>query len=334
VTIFGESAGAFAVGALVASPLAKGLFHRAILQSGTGMASGVLGRDEAEATGRRLVESLGVRGTGSEAATALRAVEANRQVSFDRAVVAAAPREIPAPTPWMVPFAPVVDGWALRSPIDVTIARREHNAVPVIVGSNADEGTTFLRETPVHTVDAFRAMLGPGGYGDASGQLARAYPVTDVSEIRTHVERLIGDMGFGAPARRFARLIAASGQRAYLYHFTRVGESETARALGAYHGGEVGFSFGRTPAPDSRGGTTPYDARLADAMSDYWVAFASSSDPNGTPTAGKWPQWLAYDTQHDGYLELGSEIAARRGLRTLEYDALDALARQRGDVRR
>ena len=161
VTIFGESAGAFAVGALIASPLAKGLFHRAILQSGTGTSSGVLRRDEAEATGRRLVGSLGVHGSGPEAAAALRTVESNRLVTFDRAVVASAPREIPAPTPWIVPFAPVDDGWALPLPIDESITRRVHTAVPVIVGSNADEGTTFLRETPVDTVDGFRAMLGP-----------------------------------------------------------------------------------------------------------------------------------------------------------------------------
>ena len=69
-------------------------------------------------------------------------------------------------------------------------------------------------------------------------------------------------------------------------------------------------------------------------MSDYWVAFATSGDPNGSPTAGKWPRWPPYDRENDAYLELGSETAARRGLRTLEYDALDALARQRGDVRR
>ena len=88
-------------------------------------------------------------------------MESNRLVTFDRAVVASAPREIPAPTPWIVPFAPVDDGWALPLPIDESITRRVHTAVPVIVGSNADEGTTFLRETPVDTVDGFRAMLGP-----------------------------------------------------------------------------------------------------------------------------------------------------------------------------
>ena len=94
------------------------------------------------------------------------------------------------------------------------------------------------------------------------------------------------------------------------------------------------FSFGRTPAPDSRAGTTPYDAKLADAMSDYWVAFASTGDPNAQPASGKWPRWPPHDMRNDAHLELGGEIAARRGLRTVEYDALDALARQRGELPR
>jgi carboxylesterase type B len=68
-------------------------------------------------------------------------------------------------------------------------------------------------------------------------------------------------------------------------------------------------------------------------MSDYWVAFATTGDPNGRPAAGKWPRWPSHDAERDEYLELGPTIAARRGLKTREYDALDVLARQRGEVR-
>jgi carboxylesterase type B len=106
--------------------------------------------------------------------------------------------------------------------------------------------------------------------------------------------------------------------------FTRVGETETARALDADHGGEIVFAFGRSPAPESRAGTTPYDARLADAMIVCRVAFAGTGDPNGPPAAGKWPRWPSYDAQQDVHLDLGRETIARRGLRTHEYDALDA----------
>ena len=118
-----------------------------------------------------------------------------------------------------------------------------------------------------------------------------------------------------------------------LYHFTRVGESDAARGLGATHAAEIGFVFGQPPSAGSRYGSTPYDARLAEAMSDYWVAFATSGDPNGAPSAGKWPRWPAYDGRAGTYMELGPEIAARRGQRKTEYDVLDALARSRGEVR-
>ncbi|GAC1656270.1 MAG: hypothetical protein NVS4B3_21870 [Gemmatimonadaceae bacterium] len=72
---------------------------------------------------------------------------------------------------------------------------------------------------------------------------------------------------------------------------------------------------------------------LADAMSDYWVAFATSGDPNGPPTGGKWPRWPAYDARTDPYLDLGPEVVAKRALRSALYDSIDVRARARGEVR-
>jgi carboxylesterase type B len=68
-------------------------------------------------------------------------------------------------------------------------------------------------------------------------------------------------------------------------------------------------------------------------MSDYWVAFTTGGDPNGQPTSGRWPRWPAYHVRRDEYMDLGAEIVARPGLRTAKYDALDALARTRGEIR-
>ena len=68
-------------------------------------------------------------------------------------------------------------------------------------------------------------------------------------------------------------------------------------------------------------------------MSDYWVAFAISGDPNGGPTTGKWPRWPAYDTRTDEYMEFGPRIEVKRELRRADYDVLDALARARGEIR-
>ncbi|HUQ82575.1 MAG TPA: carboxylesterase family protein [Gemmatimonadaceae bacterium] len=339
VTIFGESAGGFAVGTLLMSPLARGLFHRAILESGTGMQPyNTLPRVVGEARAVLRAGSVGVTGTDAAATAALRAVEA--RAFYDRALDAresilavgriGGPDE---PEGIRIPFAPVVDGWAVPIPPDSALARGAWNRVPVLVGSNADEGTLFVRDAKVATVAAYHALLGASGFGDNTGALMRAYPVRDSTEILRAVQRIVGDMGFGAPSRSLARLVARAGGRAYLYHFTRVGEGEVARTLGATHASEIGFVFGRAPSAGSRSGTTPYDVRLADAMSDYWVAFATSADPNGTPAAGRWPRWPAYDQRTDAYLELGAEIAPKRGLRKTEYDVLDALARSRGEVR-
>ena len=138
---------------------------------------------------------------------------------------------------------------------------------------------------------------------------------------------------FGAPSRAFARLITARGKPAYLYQFTRVAEDSVNAKRGAYHSAEIVFVFGRSHPLDPGAGSTAYDSTLADAMSDYWVAFATSGDPNGPPTAGKWPRWPVYDPATDAYLELGKQIVARPHLRQALYDSLDVQARGRGEVR-
>ena len=138
---------------------------------------------------------------------------------------------------------------------------------------------------------------------------------------------------FGAPSRSLARLITARGKPAYLYQITRVAEDSVKARRGAYHSAEIVFVFGRSHPLDPGAGSTAYDATLADAMSDYWVAFATTGDPNGPPTAGKWPRWPVYDATTDAYMELGKQIVARPHLRHALYDSLDVQARSHGEVR-
>jgi len=281
VTIFGESAGSISVAALIASPLAKDLFHRAILESGTTMglthaipAGGPFagGRDTAVAAGLRVAAALGVPAADANAAARLRAVKAD-------SVLATSVRQAGGAS--NVLHWPIVDGYVFPNPADSAIVLGAANVVPVIVGSNADESQQV----------------------------------------------------FGAPSRAFARLITARGARAYLYQFTRVGDDSASRRAGAYHSAEITFVFGRPRPLQASAGRTSYDATLADAMSDYWLAFATNADPNGAPAAGRWPLWPAYDPVTDAYLELGPQIVARRDLRRALYDSLDTAARARGEVR-
>jgi para-nitrobenzyl esterase len=272
VTIFGESAGGMSVGALIGSPLAKGLFQSAILESGTGTGGGVARADSAQATGVRVAQALGVTGTDAATAARLRALSADSLLAATLRVAGNPGRPI---------FWPVIDGWVLPRTVDSSLALGMANVVPVIVGSNADEPQEM----------------------------------------------------FGAPSRSFARLITARGAPAYLYQFTRVASDSVNAKRGAYHSAEIVFVFGRSTPLDPGAGHTAYDATLADAMSDYWVAFATSGDPNGPPSAGKWPTWPKYDPAADAYIELGRQIVARPYLRKALYDSLDVNARARGEVR-
>jgi para-nitrobenzyl esterase len=127
--------------------------------------------------------------------------------------------------------------------------------------------------------------------------------------------------------------VTARGQRAYLYQFTRTGEDSASRARGAYHSLEITFVFGRPHPLLSVAGSAPYDSTLAEAMSDYWVAFATTGDPNGPPSRGRWPHWPVYDRSTDAYLDLGAEVTPRQALLRAKYDSLDVVARARGEVR-
>jgi len=271
VTIFGESAGGFSVGSLIASPLAKGLFQRAILESGTGVGAGVSSRDDARAVALRFADSLHVYGVGPDAAAHLRALSPDTVLA---ASLHLGPPGAPA-------FYPVVDGWVLPHPVDSALASGAANIVPVIAGTNRDEGD----EWP------------------------------------------------GAPTRTFARLMNSHGMPTYVYMFSRVGDDSANRARGAYHSAEITFVFGRPHPLQPSAGSTPYDSTVAEAMSDYWVAFATSGNPNGPPTAGKWPRWPRYSAATDALLEIGPEIAPRTMVKRAVYDSLDALARSRGGLR-
>ena len=271
VTIFGESAGGMSVGSLIASPLAKGLFQRAILESGTGVSIGIQPRDTAQAIGVRFATSVGVQADAADAAARLRAISADT-------ILAAATTGAAAGGPR---FFPAVDGWVLPLPVDSALLTGKANLVPVIVGSNRDEGDEWM----------------------------------------------------GAPTRSFARLASARGDPTYMYMFSRVGDDSVNQKRGAYHSAEITFVFGRPHPILPDAGTAAYDSTVAEAMSDYWVAFASKGDPNTPPAAGKWPVWPKYDQTTDAMLEIGPEIAARTMVKRAVYDSLDAIGRSRGQVR-
>jgi para-nitrobenzyl esterase len=313
VTIFGESAGASAVGCLMASPLAEGLFHRAICQSGTAIGvaqrlrEAVAGQPPAEEVGELVARRLGVDGAGDVLAQM-------RAATAEEILAAANPTLGIAPDEGGLRFGPVVDGWVLPEPPFVTLASGRR-AVPLLVGANANEGTVFLPRMGTLTAERFRAEARQE-YGTAADRFLELYPVTGDEDVPAAVDRSRTDGRFVAPARLMARLISETGAKAFLYHFTRVRPGR--ERLGAYHGSEIPFVFDAFPADRPKDDT---DAALAEKMSSYWLQFAAKGDPNGPGL----PEWPAYDPATELHMELGDRVGTGTGLRREACDFFEEL---------
>ncbi len=264
VTVFGESAGANLTGALVASPAAEGLFHRAIAQSGgfMGLAmarTGTLAR--AEVTGAKALADAGLASIAeARAKPAAEVFAAIRGGGL------------------------IVEGYLIPEDLSLTFANGRQNAVDLLVGSNKDEGTFFAR--PDLTAARFTS-LAKQRFGVLTDRYSKLYPAADDAQASASYLASFRDEAAWA-MRKFAELQAQQGNRAYVYYFTRVPPALPDRpSRGATHVAEIPYMFDNLAPPVP---WTDADRRLADVMSSYWVNFARSGDPNGPGL----PPWPAY----------------------------------------
>jgi len=305
VTIFGESAGSWSVNFMVASPLARGLFHRAIGQSGAGF--GPMVRLDRERAGRRSAEQTGIEfaavlGSDDEPASleAMRAVPATE--------ILAKFAEVPEAY-----VGPIVDGWVFPDDIHAIFEGGHQNPVPVIVGSNADEGSMYAGPNAPATVEDFR-LFAQNRFDDFAEDFLAAYPVDDDSDVRDAYVASVGHGIFTWEMRMWARMTATVDADAWLYHFTRVPPIAESDIYGSHHGAEIVYVIGNfhlasfTPQPE--------DQRLTETMSDYWVNFATTGDPNGPGL----PEWPAYDIDNEAFMEFGDTIQPGNHLLERECD--------------
>lgn len=331
VTVFGESAGAISILDLLVSPLAEGLFQRAIAQSGIlldyGFGVSTTGTlKEAEESGAALAERLGVDQSG-DVLTQLRA-KTPAQLLAAAAAAAGDSGLMENGLTWK----PVADGHLLPDLPTKLWAAGKRQSVPLLIGSNADEGNTFLAGLTVSPAD-FEAQMRKI-FGDYAEEALALYPVAGAEDITPAFSRMLTEVGFASTARFAARSMSApaagaggtaggaspGSTSAYLYQFTRV---PLKNPLGAFHGVEIPYVFGNTGLFSALGAIEQADLDLSDAIMGYWTRFAATGDPN---IEGAVP-WPAYDTRSDERLVLGDTI--HQGVR-LYQRACDLADRVRG----
>jgi para-nitrobenzyl esterase len=301
VTIFGESAGGIAVQALMASPLAAGLFHKAISQSGGGTAAFLQvdgDHRSAEEFGNAWA-ALATAGCGPEVGLLLQksftlafsATEDGFAAPGNPVVSAETLRGLPLEKVMACPFSsfPTIDGHALRRSPGDSCGRGEQARVPFLVGANSFEASLAV------TSDALaRATLGSRYDGLLGAYAARAGLPQAAQDV------LRGELFFVQPARFLARRQAALGAPTFLYYFDHVAASRRADTPGAPHGGEIQYLF-RTPDA-FKVAWDAADQHVFDTMAGYWVRFASTGDPNGEGA----PRWDAVSGSSEAFLRLGT----------------------------
>ncbi len=265
VTIFGESAGSFDVCFHVASPLSRGLFHRAISESG-GCTFRQPTDEESRTRSDEMIADLGC----EDAADPLACV-----------------RALPVSDllPGSAAFGPAVDGGFLPEQPRALFDSGNYAKVPYILGSNSDEGTLFAIGAPViETEEAYRMAL-EGRFGDRADEAEALYPASDFDSPNDAWIRVNGDSGLVCGTYDSARRAAAGGAPVYMYNFSRPVLVDVLPLLQATHGAEIAFVFGS-------GGTAASadDMVLSLSMQGYWSRFAKSGDPNGEG-ALEWPSW-------------------------------------------
>ncbi len=312
VTVFGESAGAISVLDLLVTPSAEGLFQKAIAQSGIMLDQGfgvstTATRQGAEVAGADFVSRLGIDGGGD--------VVAQMRAKTTAELLAAA-EDLAGETPAIeqsLMWKPVADGRLLPDlPTRLWAAGKQH-AVPLLIGSNADEAELFLAGMSFSAAEAealVRRILGV-----SADEALALYPVADAENPTQVFSRMFTEIGFASTAR-YAAGLAAAGPVAYLYEFTRV---PFANPMGAFHAVEIPYVFGTTGMFSILGVVEQADKDLSAAVMGYWTRFAATGDPNG---AGG-PEWPAYDPGSDRHLELGDTIGVGIGLYKAGCDLAD-----------
>jgi para-nitrobenzyl esterase len=301
VTIFGESAGGISVGILAASPPARGLFQRAIAESGASMSP--IKRSATDNT-LCLVPSLAfAEARGTQFLADLGAADIQSARALDAETIQKTK---------LAPCWPVEDGSTIVGDGYRLYQKGEFNDTPILIGTNSDDGGLFA--LPTKTPDAFERLL-RDNHSPALDPLLAAYPHATNAEAARSGRDLVREGLFAWPAFAWASLQSGHGRhKAYLYYFDHAGAPGHAS-----HAAEIPYVFG------ALGGwfeppATPGNTATSDAMMSYWVNFATTGDPNGPGL----PRWPAFDAKATSTMTFGKTPHASAMPNRVKIEAFDA----------
>ncbi|MBN1408987.1 MAG: carboxylesterase family protein [Calditrichaceae bacterium] len=280
VTIFGESAGGIAVSMLCASPLAKGLFHGAVSQSG-----GSFGPPRPTTYPGENMKRLSVAeqdGLAYAKTVGAASLEELRKMPAD----SLAKGGFGSGMAW-----PIIDGYVIPDDQYKLYREGKFNDTPILVGYNSDEGASFTRtKDPKEFIKGVKER-----YGKFANGLLKAYPVGKNSIPKT-ARDLARDAAFGWQTWIWARLQSELGQsKAYYYYFDQhpdYPEDSPQADFGSPHGQDVGYVFKTLDTANPQ--TTQNDLEISEAMATYWTNFAKFGDPNGEGM----PEWQAFSDEN------------------------------------
>lgn len=276
VTIAGQSAGSMSVNCLVASPLAKGLFNKAIAESGASFINSF---------GNTTLQQA--EDNGIKTATSLKAssIEDLRQLPASELMKAQSMRGV------------IIDGYVLPRSIAEIFAANKENKVALLTGWNENEGLVF---GAIKKADEYKKQI-EQQYGNDAPTALQYYPATNDSIASVAQYDLSRDVIFGVQNYTWANIVSTKGNKVYVYYFTRKvpGTGEYAK-YGAFHTGEVPYAYNNLKFVNRPWEKADYE--LAAAMSSYWANFVKTGNPNSNSL----PEWKAYNTNDKQVMVLGA----------------------------
>ena len=318
ITIAGESAGSFSISALMASPLSRNLFQKAIGESGAFFPhSGAKGLplrplEETEQFGVKFAESLDAKSLAQ-----LRAIPG------DKLLQAAAKFHN------AFDFTPNIDGYFLPTDVETIFRRGAQSHVPLLAGWNADEGKIAVLNAPQKPTAKSFAEEAKKRFGDQAKEFLKLYPAATDEEALLSAEQLSGDDFIAFSTWKWLNMQLDTGKgTVYAYRFDQVPAVKPgamagkvpASEMGARHAGEIEYVFQTLKSVDVP--WTADDFKVSDTMSTYWVNFVKSGNPNGADL----PQWPPY-RKNNGYQTMhlsGEKTQAATEIHRARYEFLDA----------